>query len=632
MAAALPSAAPYAQAGSADAALADAAEAARHAPAVRSYVEAARDYLALGYPAEAVRLVDEALSLRYQSSDARYLRAILASMADEPARRVEELLAEAFAASNFELYRRDDAEILYASVLVDTRRPELALRFIQAKPRDAATLYIEAKARMAIGDRAGARAAVERSMRVDPFDPKVLVAWLKRGEPAASDRADAALVARAFESLDGLRDIEPGLVLALVPYAYDAGEARLLLREYRANGGTDPLAAVLALEYGLLSPGSAVAEFFSSGLVASEDLRKLWRLLPDDESRADFLGAFGAYAGLVYDDLNRDGVPDAFARYEAGLAVAYALDADQDGAPELSASFRAGEPIAVELVAGSVRAAIDYARWPFAQSVVVSDAGASRSYRFGPVAYRYEALSFEPFGGGPGPAAAPRPALIRAGGLAFPAERALAQAAYRVEERSGSTLRSATLDEGLPVGLHWADAAGARGFRRYEDGLPRIEEIDADGDGLAEARKRWPRPGSSAAPLLEVDTTGDGLFDYRETLAAPFLRSWDLDGDGAPDFTIEDLPDGRERRGLSPSWRDAPPLVAYYRDGRLVELSVGGAGKELIPDAGGRVLWIGRKPFDLGPAPPAPGAYQRNGLRYALIRVGDEFLAELLAD
>jgi hypothetical protein len=611
---------------------ADASEAARYAPAVRSYVEAARDYLALGYPAEAVRLADAALALSYQSSDARYLRAVLAKASGEPAWFVEELLAEAFASSTFELYRRDDAEILYASVLVETRRPDQALRFIQAKPRDAATLFIEARARMALGDRSGARSAVERSMRAEPFDPRALIAWLKLGEPSASDPADAALVAKAFDSLDSLRDIEPGLVLALVPYAYDAGEARLLLREYRANGGSDPLASVLALEYGLLSPSSAVAELFAAGFIASEDIRELWRLLPDDDARADFLRAFASYGGLVYDDANRDGVPDAFTRYEAGLPVAYALDADQDGRPELSAAFKAGEPSAVELVAGSAQAAIDYGRWPFALAVLMADARSSRRYQFGPVAYRYEALIFEPFGEGPRPAAAPRPALIRPSGLAFPAERALSGAAFRVEEKAGSTVLNATLDDGLPVGLHWIDAGGSRGYRRYEDGRPRIEEIDADGDGRVEARKRWPSPGSSAAPLLEVDTNGDGLFDYRETLAAPFLRSWDLDGDGAPDFTIEELPDGRERRGLSPSWRDAPPLAAYYRDGRLVELRVGGESKGLIADAGGRVRWIGRKPFDLGPNPPPPGSYHRDGLRYALIRVGDEYLAEILTD
>lgn len=595
-------------------------------------MEAARDSLALGYPAEAARLADEALALSYQSSDARYLRAVLAKTDGEPARRVEELLAEAFAASSFELYRRDDAEILYASVLVDSRRPDQALRFIQAKPRDAATLYIEARARMALGDRAGARAAVERSMRVEPLDPRALVAWLKRGQPQASDPADAALVAKAFDSLDSLRDIEPGLVLALVPYAYDAGEARLLLREYRATGGEEPLASVLALEYGLLSPSSAVAEFFSAVSVASDDLRKLWRLLPDDGARADFLRAFASYGGLVYDDANGDGIPEAYTRYEAGLPIAYALDADQDGRPELSAAFKAGEPSAVELLAGSVKAAIGYGRWPFAAAVLVSDARSSRRYQFGPVAYRFEALIFEPFGEGQRPAASPRPALIRPSGLAFPAERALAAAAFRMEERAGSTVLNATLDDGLPVGLYWMDAGGARGYRRYEDGWPRIEEIDADGDGRVEARKRWPSSGSSAAPLLEVDTTGDGLFDYRETLAAPFLRSWDLDGDGAPDFTIEELPDGRERRGFSPSWREGPPLAAYYRDGRLVELRVGGESKGLIADSGGRIRWIGNKPFDLGPNPPPPGSYQREGLRYALIRVGDEYLAEVLAD
>lgn len=627
MALAFPSAGARAQARPADA-----AETARYAPAVRSYVEAARDYLALGYQAEALRLADAALALSYQSSDARYLRAVLAKINGEPARRVEELLAEAFAASNFELYRRDDAEILYASALVDTRRPELALRFIQAKIRNAATLYIEARARMALGDRAGARSAVERSMRVEPFDPRALVAWLKHGEPLASDPADAALVAKAFDSLDALRDIEPGLVLALVPYAYDAGEARLLLREYRANGGNDPHASVLALEYGLLSPAQAVTELFSAGFVASEDLRKLWRLLPDDGARAEFLSAFAAYGGLVYDDANRDGIQDAVTRYEAGLPIAYALDADQDGQLELSAVFKAGEPSAVELVAGSTRARIEYGRWPFAQAVLVADSRSSRRYQFGPVAFRYASLTFEAFGDGPRPASSPRPALIRPSGLAFPAERALAAAAFRVEERSGSTQLNAMLDDGLPVGLHWIDAFGARGYRRYEDGRPRIEEIDADGDGRAEARKRWPQPGSSAPPLLEVDTSGDGLYDYRETLGPPYLRSWDLDGDGAPDFTIEMLPDGRERRGLSPSWRDAPPLTAYYQGGRLVELRVGGETKDLIADTGGRVRWIGRKPFDLGPNPPQPGAYQRNGLRYALIRVGDEYLAEVLAD
>lgn len=137
------------------------------------------------------------------------------------------------------------------------------------------------------------------------------------------------------------------------------------------------------------------------------------------------------------------------------------------------------------------------------------------------------------------------------------------------------------------------------------------------------------RSGAKPSPLrFEADFDLDGVFEYTENLAVPFERTWDYDGDGRVDARATALGDGGELREFSRRFDGRLDTAVLVRGGRVLRVLRGGGELPLIPDAGGRVLWVGSKPFDFGASVPSPGSGRRGAVRYRVVRFGDQVLAE----
>jgi hypothetical protein len=600
---------------------------------VAALVSEARNALALGYAERAVAFVEDALSLSSIDADANYLRAALALSYGGKRAEAERYIAAALSGANFRLYSVDEAELLYAGLLVRMKRPATALRFLSGKPRSAELLYLEYLAKRSLGDRAGARSALAESLRRYPFDARPLAHWLASGELEAASPADASLVARAFQLLPELKELEPFLLVALAPYSADSEESKLLLREYRALGLTHPLATVLAFEAGLIRHEKASEELASSALpIDNRLLYRYYALLADDESRSFFLNAFSSFKGSIFDDEDGDGIPEGSSLFEDGLLKSWIYDANQDGDPERVVSFKGGVPSRAQVLSPSVRIELEYDRWPYLARAVVHAQGSQRSYRFAPALYAYAAVELRALGQKLPGQAARGPFLAFAAAGDFPRERGLADAAYTVEERKAGSISATSLDRGMATSGWWRDAGGAAGELVYGEGYPKNEKLDLDGDGRYEARRVWGRAESSYPQALytELDMDGDGLYEYRESARSPFIRAWDLDADGQPDLFVEKLDDGSALYSFSPSWRSRMPLVLRMDGGALVDVRLGGVERPLIADSGGKLWWIGEKPFDFGLSIPPEGSAVRDGQRYGVIKLGERYYAELL--
>jgi hypothetical protein len=600
---------------------------------VAALVSEARNALALGYAERAVAFVDDALSLSSIDADANYLRAALALSYGNERAEAERYIAAALSGANFRLFSVDEAELLYAGLLVRMKRPATALRFLAGKPRSAELLFLEYLAKRSLGDSAGARTAVAESLRRYPFDARPLSHWLASNELKAASPQDAALVARAFQLLPELKELEPFLLVALAPYSADSEETKLLLREYRALGLTHPLATVLAFEAGLIRHEKASEELARSALPIDE--RLLYRyhgLLEDDESRRYFFDSFSAFSGYVIDDEDGDGIPEGSSLFEDGLLKSWMYDANQDGEPERAVSFKGGVPYRAVLSSPSMRIELEYERWPYLASATVHADGTQRSYRFAPALYAYTPVELRALGQKLSGQAAPGLFLAFAAAGDFPRERGLADSAYTVQERKEGGISATSLDRGIATSGWWKDAGGSSGEIVYGEGYPKIEKLDLDGDGRYEARRVWGRSEASypQALYIEVDMDGDGLFEYRESERSPFIRAWDLDADGQPDLFVEKLDDASALYSFSPSWRSRMPLVLRMHEGELIEVRLGGVERPLIADSGGKLWWIGEKPFDFGERLPAEGSAVRDGLRYGVIKLGKRYYAELL--
>jgi len=524
---------------------------------------------------------------------------------------------------------------------VRTRRPAEALRLVAGLSAGSQSLYVESVARRLLGDEAGSNAAVLESLRRYPADPRPAVAWLRAKErpfssssPAVSQGpagfvSDAAVVAAAFGALETMKEIDPTILVALAPYAGSPGDAVMLVREFRATGGRSAAATILALAYGLVSESRAVGEMLSGDYLPSvESIKALYGLISSDESRSLFVRSLLTFDGMIVSDADMDGYSEATASFSDGKVDRWVLDWNQDGIPELEASFSSGAPVALRAVSGSMTVSVQYERWPFVSSVGFSDDDGSRIYTVGPSVLNLPLLTMSPFFA----SRSDSPYAVDRSAKALPPEESIAMIANTVRRSTDGLTETAELSGGMRTRAWWSDAFGWHGYATYVDGLSGNEALDLDGDGRFEARRIWKRnaDGLPVPFYVEADHDGDGMFEYRESLSQPVLKSWDYDGNGDVDLSLEERTDGtmvyRFRGTRDRDYR----VEATYRNGRVESVTEKGVALPLVKDSGSSVIWIGRKPFDFGAELPAPGFGSRLGLRYSVVAIGGLLYAQIL--
>lgn len=602
---------------------------ARDAAICASLTQGAVAALSLGRTEQALALLDEALSYRPTDPDACYLSALARMSRGDGVSRPARLLEVALSGGEFRLYDERDARLLYARILERTGRPAEALRFLSGLPPSAESLFIESKAALALGDDSGARAAVLSSLRRYPADPRPLLSWLRYDDRPSLTPDDAAVVEAGFAALDKLKAVDPATLVALAPYASSPDQARLMLREYRAAGHRDADSTALALRFGLIDQARAASELLAGGYrLTLSSVEAVYSLLASDEDRSSFARAFAAFDGAVYRDADRDGYPESVTEYRDGLPSAWTHDGDQDGEPEMTASFDSGAPARLTARSGSTTVVVDYAPWPYAASVAFEDGSGSRAYSFGPSTMALPLLSMRRVAGLSG-----APYAVARSPYGLPTETAAKRAAYAMID-SGPRGASTTveLSDGQAARSWWVDEWRRVGRTVYRDGVPEDERIDADGDGRFESRRVWAR-GADGVPepaYVEADLDGDGLYEYRETLLGALVKSWDYDGDGAVDLSLESLPGGRSLYRVF--GRDGGLTEATLDGGRLSSVVERGSPVPIVDDSGGLVRWIGSKPFDFGGRAPPIGRGSRDGVMYAVHDIGGLLYAQVVRE
>lgn len=599
----------------------------RDAALCASLGSSARDALSLGYEAEALELVDEALTFVPSNPDANYLRALLGLSRGESLAVSAARLETALVGGSFFLYRPEDARLLYASILARTRQPAEALRLMQGIPVGSEVLFIETIARLALGDDEGSGEAVLASLKRYPVDPRPLVAWLNARDRPIQKPIEKAVVGAGLAALEKLKEADNSVLLALAPFVDSVEAARLLVREFRAMGGTGASATVLALQYGLILEERAIAEMFSGSYAPTRDsILRLYSLISSDASRAAFATAFLSFSGTVVLDVNRDGVAESQTIYDKGQPGQWILDENQDGVPVMQVDFIAGVPVTVHTSQGSTNLVVRYDPWPFAGELDFAVDGVSRRYALGPAIMSLPLVTLNSISGIAG-----EPYLVERSSMALPSETSAGMLAYAVHTAdSGSTTME--IFEGEPLRSWWTDSDHRAGYTMHGHGVPVSEDLDGDADGRFESRRVWMRAADSSSELeyLESDLDGDGLYEYRETLRpdGSTLQSWDYDANGSVDLTRGTESDGRiiyRYFGVR-----GQVTEARYLDSQLVEVVENGNPAPLSQDSGTAVIWIGAKPFDFGKEIPIEGRGTRNGVMYTVFRIADILYAQLL--
>ena len=604
--------------------------------AARAAVEQAVRALESGDAQGAREAAEEARSLDPVNSDARYLLAVSDLRSGRPTPEAEGELRTALAGGTFLRYSADDAARLLAHILVRTKRYAEALALV-SRPGlagDSDAIHLRIRALRFLGDPDAFLQAVDAGLDRFPSDariPRELLAFAAR---TGRTEPIAARIRRVEARLGYYRFLDSELLLLLAPFRPAEQERRDLILEYRALGRRNPRATIMALDLGIVDDTRAVMEFFGFSSSSWEDLRDLRGLLRIDEGRAAFDSAFAGYSGILGGDSDGDGIFETRSFLRDGLLESWILDFDQDGQAELSLTFRDGLPVSGRTALAGAEGVFDYGEYPYLNRVLYRTASGVREYLFAPDALSFPAVDLY---AGPGRAAGEGFGPRRTD-APFPTETAFASAAIRVTARPVDRTASTSmtdLDRGIPVRGRVRTAEGRDGILVYRNGILQYELADMDGDGLYESRFLYARDSKPAGTeslsppfRFEADFDLDGVIEYAEDLSFPFERIWDYDGDGRVDARATALGDGGELREFSRHFDGRLDTAVLVREGRVQRVLRAGTELPLIPDTGGRVLWVGIKPFDFGSVVPETGSGRRGDVRYRVVRFGDQILAE----
>ena len=472
--------------------------------------------LGSGSPAQARPLVDSALELAPDYSEALYLRARL-ELADR--RTTLPAIADLRGALRKGTWTSTDpaiAQQTLGEVLLRAGRPSEAQpvleQLVSTHPEDPRnTLLLArtfAKSRDAAREQKVLSDAAVRFPLVDDF--RLLSASLSERQGRLSAARDVISV--------GLKVHPDSLPLMLAAARFErAPNGRLAAVDlYLEKGGNDPLVPVLALESSPRNRQKYLDSFLSLGGLAHQDL--VDRVIAAVRGRRDLASslqdALAAYTGTRDLDADQDGYWEDRWTFDKGAVTDWVREPAQDGVAQYSARFVKGSPVSFTYISSAdVKVTLSFSRYPFIESATETLQNASSAMR---------TIQNAP---GTAQAAQVASSAAPAAGTLFLVPYTLQCAflqpgsvAHGLAPRIAARFKLPTLEQ-LQNGAYRREEYQSDGvtlLRRTElsRGQKVYVEEDADGDGHIDHRV-WYVNGQPARG--ERSLTGDGVFPIKET-------------------------------------------------------------------------------------------------------------------
>jgi hypothetical protein len=572
--------------------------------AAERYAVWARQAMEEGRWGEAEAALERSADYAGVSSDLSYLLALVRSHEERPRGAVLEAVRRSLEADRWRLYTPEAARLLEAETLITVRAFPEALQSLALLPGSAESFRLRLLVFKGLENTIQFRANMAQALDRYPRDTRlvrILFAFYRPpeyaypesggrgtfsryGRPAAIEAADRDLMALALRRLPLLIVDDPALAYLAAPFIRDTEEARRLVGAYRAGGGKAPEALPAALELGLISDTQAVDELFHRDNASSRDglvldralLESVWSLLRDEQGRDRFMRNLLGFSGVITEDRNGDGFPEARVRYRDGMILDYSRDAGQDGLAELEIVFTAGTPDRGDLALFPEDDGRPFARavsggeqltvrvwWERYPAVLRTELGET-AYIPRPLEFLFAPVHFImlPGSGEPAP---PRAGLLSSGGLLYPegeafsglSRRALVSSALAIERPGGNfsgALERVELERSVPLRAREHLNGRIVSETEFLLGRPAVQRIDLDLDGRMETIRRFRQHTSPSDPgdagtghawdygriieSSESDWDGDGIFEYgEEHLPGGVIRSWDMNRDGVKEYS-----------------------------------------------------------------------------------------------
>lgn len=593
------------------------------------------------YQAEALRaagdtdgagsLAASALELAPGYSEALYLAARIEAGQRPSTRLAVDHLREALGNATWSRTDPVAADQLLTGLLIRTGElapaRKAAERLAAARSEDPENFILLARAYERSGATAAAVATAGTALKRFPKSDDLRLLGARLLQKQGRNAEAAALVRTGLQ----IHSAAPGLLLAAAGLEIDRVRRIAAIEQYVAAGGTDPLSAVLGMEAVALRQRKKYVDLFiSQAGLSRQDL--LPRALDAVKGSADLAqrlrGEMARYTGNRDLDSDSDGAWEDRWTFENGAIVRWIREPAQDGRAQYAAEFRAGLPTSLEIgePTGSVTR-FTFSRYPSLETVELPGEGT-----YSLVPYTIQCIFLRPDFAASIPGAAPRIASR----LTVPAADVLRRGAFQLVQFAAdgvTVIRRIDLAGGQRVFMEESSAGDGVLDHRvwYSRGQPQRGARALLRDGVFQVTETW-KDGKLAEEA--VDTSGDGIPDYRETYVPALVKSWDFNGDGKDDSREYAAPGGRSVRELSTRLNGVFDVKVVSRGTRIVSVSRGAERLPVVPDDSRGVTWIGRA----APAAGKPDLALQDGIQviggstYLVFRIGDAVYAEALGE
>jgi len=463
----------------------------------------------------------------------------------------------------------EDAFALKAELLIELMDYDAAFRVIRRLPQSAAREVLLLRAFLGLRDFPSFRINARDALRKYPDNTEIAALIFRfaalRSAPVDGRRPvlsaeDTELAGDALKILDALMAASPEIIYLAAPFMYDTAEARRLLTSVSLNGAAAPRDALpVLLNLGVINEETAISILFPednaaaasgsaySGTAASgaaysgsaasgqaavisrKTLEAVYSLLRTEEARSSFIRRLAVFGGIITGDRNDDGIADSETLYREGVPFVHKDDSRQKGVPRLTVYWEADRVKEAVIQPWSRQGAslgasshikVWYDSYPAAvcaevDSFNIKDKTGLKitKYFFRPDDFYYAPVSF---------------GVLCGGGILWPEpdytgdalnETALVAFASAIESGSAE-FPGATETKRLSDGVILSSVTILNGRTisetRYKNGLPYLELVDTDLDGILET-KRYFKTNGSGRPVIDR-TESDWAADPQEEM------------------------------------------------------------------------------------------------------------------
>ncbi|MCR5698130.1 MAG: hypothetical protein K6G52_00670 [Treponemataceae bacterium] len=353
----------------------------------------------------AISQVDLGLAYDDEISDLWYAKAYSLRKTDGNLNQIYECAKKAYELNDWKYFQSDSCLVLYADVLADTNRNEMAFNLLEGR-FSSDIEFIRAKTCYNTGDVVKARSIISSATKVFPDDTRFSNLFFKseynnyffNGEQL--DSASIQIASNFISKIQKISQDYPDVIFYASFFVQDPNFRNRLLRQFFAENSMKVDFLHVAMQNSMIAQDNALTLFLSflEKPVNSKVFEKTVAQFTDADVKENLMVALADFSGTLTFDFTGDFTDDFCVSYVDGRPELISADLNQDYIVDYRLYCDFGVPTSVEVV--SSNSLIKYDSYPAASTICIEEntlfSLIDGAYKWMPVSFVEKAL-FEGF-------------------------------------------------------------------------------------------------------------------------------------------------------------------------------------------------------------------------------------------